>query len=207
MKNTLVTLLAVAALSLSANAQEKNGMKGRHHHQYHHARMAKQLNFSDDQKKQTKLLNDDFRNKMRELNKNESITVKEMRDRKESFRKERTSKINGLLTAQQKDKLAQQKAIQQLKANQRFTLHLAKMKANLNLSEAQVDKLTSQREANRLKMKSIRDNNTLSRETRKEQMLAIKSNAKEQRKKIFTEEQLKKIEEARKKHNNKQSVK
>ena len=44
---------------------------------------------------------------MQELNKNESITVKEQRDRKAAILKERKTKMDGLLTAEQKTKMTE----------------------------------------------------------------------------------------------------
>ena len=207
MKNVFITLFAVAALSIPATAQQKKGMKGRHHHKGQHGMMAKQLNFSEDQKKQAKIFNADFRKKMQELNKNESITVKEMRDRKQALRKEQKAKMDGLLTPEQKAKMVQLKADQKIKKDQHFAKHLDKMKTNLALSEAQVGQLKTQREGIQSKMKSIRENEALSRQQKQEQMMTLKNDAKEQRKKIFTADQLKKMEEMKKKHMDKQPVK
>lgn len=207
MKNTFITLFAVAALSLTATAQQKKGMKGRHHHKGQHGMMAKQLNFSEDQKKQAKTFNEDFRKKMQVLNKNESITVKEMRDRKQALRKEQKAKMDGLLTAEQKAKLVQLKADQKAKKDQHFAKHLDKMKTDLALSEAQLGQLKTQREGIQTKMKAIRENEALSREQKQEQVMALKNDAKEQRKKIFTADQLKKMEEMKKKQMDKQPAK
>ncbi len=206
MKKILITLLTITTLSGAALAQEKGFMKGHQHHKHQHGMMAKQLNFSDDQKKQAKAFHEDFRKKMEELNKNENITVKEMRDRKAALLKEQKTKMDGLLTPEQKNKLVQLKAQQKVKAEERYAKHLEKMKTDLALSDAQVAQMKTQREDIHSKMKTIRENESLSRVQKQEQMMVLKTEAKEQRKKIFTADQLKKMEEMKKKHMDKNSA-
>lgn len=206
--------LAFCAVTFSASAQEKrasDGMKGRHQmgHRHHHgkAMLAKQLNFSEDQKKQAKSINEDFRKQMKELNSNEAITVKEQRDRKVSLMKERKAKMAGLLTAEQRTQLAQLKEDHKKKAEEHYAKKMDKMKAKLGLSDAQVAQLKTQREAMHTKMKALKENESLSREQKKEQFMALKAEAKEQHKKIFTADQLKKMEEMKKSHFDKSSKK
>jgi Spy/CpxP family protein refolding chaperone len=202
MKKVLVPLIAIFALSFTANAQEKVGEKGHHHHHHghHHKKgmMAKQLNFSEEQKSRAKAINEDFRKNMQELNKNESITVKEQRDRKVAIQKERKTKMDGLLTAEQKTKMAQLKTEQKAKNEERYAKHLDKMKTNLNLSDEQVSKLKAQRLNTQAKAEKIKKNESLSREQKKEQMMALRTETKDQNKKIFTPEQLKKREDMKK---------
>jgi Spy/CpxP family protein refolding chaperone len=203
MKKVLIPLIALLALTVSVNAQDKMGKKGRHHHKYEKGMMAKKLNFTDAQKAQAKTINEDSRKKMQELNKNENITVKEQRDRKAAILKESKIKMDGLLTAEQKTKLVQLKAEQKAKHEERYAKHLDKMKTNLNLTDEQVAKLKVQRAANHAKAEKIKNNELLSREQKKEQMMALKAEAKQQNSKIFTPEQLKKREEMKKVHGDK----
>jgi len=200
MKKVLIPLIALLALTVSVNAQHKM-VKGKHHHQK--GMMAKELNFTDAQKAQAKTINEDARKKMQELNKNESITVKEQRDRKAAIQKERKTKIDGLLTAEQKAKQTQLRAEHKAKKEAEYAKHLDKMKSNLNLTDDQVAKLKSQRTATRTKAEQIRNNESLSREQKKEQMMALKAEAKKQHDKILTPEQLKKKEEMKKAHDDK----
>ncbi len=204
MKNIVVTLLAFSALSFSATAQEKREMKPGHEpgmHKHHHGMMmAKQLNFSDEQKKQAKLNHEDFKKKMEELNKNESITVKDQRDRKASLMKEQKAKMDALLTPEQKTKMAQLKAERKARHQEHFAKHLDKMKTELGLTDAQVTQMKSQREGMQSKFKAIMENESLSREQKRDQFMALKAEAKEQHKKILTPDQQKKMEEMKKKH-------
>ena len=201
MKKVLIPLIAFLALTVSVNAQHKMG-KGKHQH-HQKGMMAKELNFTDAQKTQAKAINEDARKKMQELNKNESITVKEMRDRKAAIKKERKTKMDGLLTAEQKTKQIQLRAEHKAKKEAQYARHLDKMKTNLNLTDEQVVKLKAQRAANHAKAEKIKNNESLSREQKKAQMMALKAEAKEQNGKIFTPEQLKKKEEMKKAHGDK----
>ena len=198
MKKVLIPLIALLTLTVSVNAQNKMGKKGHHHHKHGHEMIAKQLNFSDAQKTQAKAINEDSRKKMQELNKNESITVKEHRDRKAAIAKERKTKMDGLLTAEQKTKQTQLKAEHKAKKEAGYAKRMDEMKTNLNLSDDQVAKLNAQHSTMKAKAEKIKTNESLSREQKKEQMMALKAEAKEQHNKIFTPEQLKKKEEMKK---------
>ena len=198
MKKILISLIALLVLTVSVNAQDKMVKKVHHHHKHEKDMMAKQLNFTDAQKTQAKAIKEDSRKKMQELNKNESITVKEQRDRKATITKERKTKMDGLLTAEQKTKQSQLKAEHKAKKEAGYAKHLDKMKTNLNLSDDQVAKLKTQRTANHAKGEQIKNNESLSREQKKLQMTALKTEAKSQQNKIFTAEQLKKKEEMKK---------
>jgi hypothetical protein len=183
-------------------------MGNQKHHQHHQKGMiAKQLNLSEEQKKQAKAIDEDSRKKMQELNKNENITVKEMRDRRYAIQKDRKTKMQGLLTAEQKTKMAQLKADQKAKKEAGYAKRLDKMKINLNLTDDQVAKLKAQRAANHAKAEKIKNNESLSRTQKKEQMMALKAEAKEQHNKIFTPEQLKKKEEMKKNRGNRSEAK
>ena len=211
MKSIVVTLFAVSALAFSATAQEKREMKPGYQpgmrKPHHGMMMAKELNLTDAQKEQAKANREEFQKKMQELNKNESITVKEQRDRKAALMKEQKTKMESLLTPEQKTKMAQIKAEQKTKREEHFAKHLDKMKTELGLTDAQVAQMKSQRETIQSKFKAIMENESLSREQKRDQFMALKAEAKEQHKKIFTEEQLKKMEEKKKKHFEKGPVK
>ena len=206
MKKVLIPLIAIFALTFTASAQNKMGQK-KHHNQHQKDMMAKQLNFSDAQKAQAKTINADYRKQMQELNKQENITVKEMRDRKAVIQKEKKAKMEGLLTVEQKGKMQQMKADHKAKQDYMYAKRLNKMKANLNLSDEQVAKLKTQRASTHAKAEKIKNNESLSREQKKEQMMALKADAKDQHNKIFTPGQLKKMDEMKKNRGNKLQAK
>jgi hypothetical protein len=206
MKKVIIPLVALLTLTVTTIAQDKMGnQKLRQHHQK--GMLAKQLNLSEQQKKQAKAINEDSHKKMQDLNKNESITVKEQRDRKAAILKERKTKMDGLLTADQKTKMTQLKAEQKAKKEAGYTKRLDKMKTNLSLTEMQVTKLKEQRVATMAQAEKIKNNESLSRTQKKEQMMALKTEAKNQHTKILTPEQMKKREEMKKAHADKSKAK
>ena len=81
------------------------------------------------------------------------------------------------------------------------------MKTNLNLTDEQVTKLKAQHSTMRAKAEKIKTNESLSREQKKEQMMALKTEAKAQHSKILTLEQLKKKEEMKKNRGDRSKVK
>lgn len=62
MKKLLIPLIAIFALTVTVNAQDKLGKKG-HHQKHQNGMMAKQLNLIDAQKSQAKTINEDSRKK------------------------------------------------------------------------------------------------------------------------------------------------
>ena len=198
MKKLSLTLLVIICTTISLFAQEKRAFQ--HHEMAKHrpGMLMKQLNLSPAQKAQFKTDHQAFKQKMQELNKNESITVREFRDRKFALRKEQKASMDALLTAEQKTKLAQLKTERQSKMEGHFTQHLDKMKTQLGLTEDQVTKLKAQMIAMHSRMKAIKGNESLTRVQMMDQVKALKNEAKEQHKMILTEEQLKKMEEMKK---------
>jgi Spy/CpxP family protein refolding chaperone len=198
MKRTISGVVMAAFLSFAATAQEKE-KQGQHHPRKimkrHRADVARQLNFSDAQKQQLKTINEDFRKKMHELNANENITVKEMRDRKAALVKDHKTSMQQLLTAEQKTKLEQmkkeRKAIHEVNAKAR----LEKTKIKLGLSDAQATRLSNLGSSFKSKMKLLKENESLSRTDKKEQIKKLAEEHKTEVKKLLTEEQLKKMEE------------
>lgn len=101
MKKIAAVMLAIASFIFSASAQEQRKIK---HHQHHHPNgmMMKELHLVQSQKEQIKASQDSYKKQLMELNKNEGITVKEARDKKEALRKEQKDKMMALLTPEQK---------------------------------------------------------------------------------------------------------
>lgn len=173
MKKIAAVMLAFASFIFSASAQEQRNIK---HHQHHHANgmMMKELTLTQSQKEQIKASHDGYKKQLMELNKNEGITVKEARDKKEALRKEHKDKMMALLTPEQKDKLIQLKKDRAVKHEAMAAKRLDKMKATLNLSDAQVAKIKAAKETTHAQLKAIKENDQLSRTEKKEQLMALK---------------------------------
>ena len=200
MKNIFLSLLLLAVLSGSAIAQQKRDHKSPHGHKHRHGMMMKALNLTPEQQKQMKVSHDAFKKQMEELNKNENITLREFRDKKYALRKEQKAKWMALLTPEQKNRITRMKAEHKARKDEQFANHLEHMKTKIGLTDEQVAKLKAQRESMHVRLNAIRENDKLTRSEKKDQLVVLKAEAKEQHKKIFTEEQLKQIEKLKQQH-------
>jgi len=211
MKKYLVALSAFTIMTVAAGAQAKTNsadanaqQQDMHHkrsgygmHQHRHHSMMMGLNLSDAQKQQVKDLNTDYKNQLKDLEKNDNITLKDYRAKKASLEQERKSKFEGILTSDQKNTIAQAKKERGEKMKMMAQKRLENMKTQLNLTDAQVSKIQDLRNTSIDQAKAIRENSSLTEEQKKEQFMSLVKNRKESMKNILTAEQLKKKEEIR----------
>lgn len=239
MKKILFSLVAFTVITLSAGAQVQREQKdkmghdkmgegpgGRHHGKMmqHKKMMMQKLNFTDQQKQQMKDMQQEFKTKDEQLNKNDGITVKEFREKKKSLMEDRKVRMQSILTPEQKSQM--EKFQKQAKERQnmmkdgkdkpdfnkdgkpdfnkdgkermnRQGQNIEKMKTDLGLTNDQATKIQANRESFRTKAQAIRDNQALSQDQKKEQFKALNEDMKKEMKSILTAEQLKKMEENR----------
>ena len=191
-------ILAIAGFS--ASAQERREMKGQKHgmHQGQKGDMIKDLNLTDAQKVQLKADRETYKAKMEALRKDENITVKEMKAREKAIHDEQKAKMQALLTPEQKAKIASDRANMDTKRKAMDAQRAEEMKEKLGLSNEQAEKLKAHNQETHSKIKAIQDNESLTMDQKKEQMIAVKEASKAQRKNILTAEQLRKMEEMKK---------
>ncbi|MBK6383226.1 MAG: hypothetical protein IPF69_07105 [Chitinophagaceae bacterium] len=204
-------ILSAIVLTIAAGIQaqeipERKGerphmQEGRNHHMQkgrkqhgQHMDMQK-LNLTEDQKAKFKTQRETFHKQMEDLKKNENITVKEYKTRLENIRKEQKSTADRILTSEQKSQLEKMKADRKGKAEQMGKQRSERMKTELGLTDAQSAKIESNRKEMGEKMKTIRENKSLSDEQKKEQMKELMKKQKENMKSVLTEEQLKKLKD------------
>lgn len=213
MKKYLIALSAFTVITITASAQTKNNSAdattpeshGYMHHNmrhgygmhHHHGMMMKGLNFTDAQKQQVKDLNTNYRNQLSALEKSETITLKDYRSQKANLEKERRLKFESILTADQKNKIAQAKKDMGEKMKMMAQKRMEKMKTDLQLTDDQVAKIQDQRKSSMEQMKAIRENSSLSEEQKKEQLMDLRKTSHDNMNKILTADQLKKKEELR----------
>ncbi len=200
MKKIIVSMMIAGAFMMSANAQEVRPMKhnSQHYGKHHKGMMMKELNLTADQKAQLKTSHESYKQQLGELNKNEAITVKESRDRKDALRRGQKEKIMAILTPDQKIKLEQIKNNRQARHQAMAAKRLDKMKTKLNLSDEQVAKISAANQAEHEQFKAITQNENLSRTEKKDQMMALREQNKNNFKSILTPEQISKMEEIKK---------
>lgn len=152
------------------------------------------MNFSDDQKKQMKSIQMDYKSKMDALDKNDKMSVKDYNLQKETITQERKSKIEALLTPEQKSQFAQHAKDQHMQQGENKGDRMEKIR-ELGLSKDQMAKLKEQRQSMRPKMQAINNDKTLSAAQKQEKIKALKESNREFIKSILTPEQMKKLEE------------
>ena len=159
--------------------------------------MMKDIDLTPEQKVAMQKLQDELRQQMQALNSNESITVKEQRDRREALLKKHKEAVDKLLTADQKKQLADKRAKARAKAGEMQAQHLAKMADKLQLSTEQVAKVNASHTTVKTKMDAVLKNDKLSREERKASMDKIKAEHEQAMASILNADQLKQWKELR----------
>ncbi len=214
MKKYLIALSAFTIIAVGANAQspdnsakaspDQQNTKMHPHGQGYKMNshrgnfsMMKEINLTDTQKQQAKSLNEEYNAKVKNLEKDENITLKDYRAKKASLEQERKSKFQALLTPEQKDKIAQAKEARSEKMKMMSQKRMDKMKTDLNLTDEQVAKIHEQRNASMEKMKAIRDNSSLSEDQKREQLRDLHKSMHESMNSILTADQIKKRDEMR----------
>jgi protein CpxP len=195
MKKIVVSMIALCCFILSATAQDKTDM---HHDHHQKEMMIKQLNLTADQQKQLAADHKKIKAQMIALNKDESISVKDYRDKKFALQKERKADFMAILTPDQKAKLTQLKQERRAKMQTMADKRLDKMKLELNLSNEQVATIKANRQATMAKAAAVLQNDNLSRTDLKTQLAAIKDANKDNMKTVLTPDQYAKWQELRK---------
>ncbi|MEP6594317.1 MAG: hypothetical protein ABJA71_00160 [Ginsengibacter sp.] len=204
MKNVILSLIAITTITFSAKAQENNSGKTenfaeqkkeyKHEHgRFEHQQMAEKLNFTDEQKQQLKSINEDYKNKMQELN-NNNIPADELKEKKHTLVKERMEKVHALLTPEQKIQMQQFKKDGKDKHEMGSGKRMEKMKSTLNLSDEQVSKMKAQKEIFKSKEEAIKNNESLTADQKNEQLKLLRDEKKNSFKSFLTPEQQKKLE-------------
>ncbi|MCU0394325.1 MAG: hypothetical protein MUF29_00330 [Chitinophagaceae bacterium] len=148
------------------------------------------LNLTPEQQTKARQLQEQFRQQMQELNKNEGITVKEQRAKREQLMKAHRQEMDKLLTPEQKQLRDQQRQSNRKIAQYRSDIRLEQMKTKLQLTDKQASALKSSHEAMQKKAEAIRNNEGLDRTTRMEQMTALRNQWQADLEKTLTKEQL-----------------
>ena len=104
MKKLITGIAIIMAMTFGAQAQDSTEHKG-HGYGQHQQDRYKDLNLTDAQKQQVAALNADFKTKMDAIKKDESMTMKEVKDKRKVLLMEHRTAFQNLLTPDQKAKL------------------------------------------------------------------------------------------------------
>jgi Spy/CpxP family protein refolding chaperone len=157
------------------------------------------IHFTPDQRKQMQDINKEYRKKQSDLYKNDNLTLGAYKSQLLALQKEKKNKIQGLITPEQKNQIAEWKKKRSENAQVMAAAHLERMKIKLNLTDAQAATIKTQQQNMRKQMQSIRENDNLMREQKMEQMKALFAKNKEAMKSVLTPEQFSQLENMHKK--------
>lgn len=207
MKKLFVSLFAVITLGLSVTAQDSSktkkeqiwSMKAAYKgDKKGHKKEMKELNLSEDQKKELIANREEARVKKAAIQNDKTLTETERNAKLAELHKEQKARKNAVLTPEQKEKLAQSKQQHRQEQKQHAEKKRAQMKSELGLSDEQAGKLKDQEKSNHAKMKAIKEDNSLDEAAKKKKMEELKTSAAAERKAVLTPDQQKKMEEIKK---------
>ncbi len=178
----------------------------RNHHRHFGNEMAK-MHFTPEQRKQMMDINKDYRKKQSDLYKNDNLTLGQYKSQLLALQKEKKNKMQSLLTADQKNQIAESKKHKEENMQVMAAAHLERMKIKLNLTDAQAATIKSQFQNVRAQIKSIRENDNLLRDQKMEQIKTLLAKQKEAIKSVLTPDQINKMDEMKKEHSDRRSGK
>jgi hypothetical protein len=157
-------------------------------------RLAKHLQLTEEQKKQGKAISENASKQITALYSNDKLSLGDFKKQKAAILKEQKAKMQGLLTEEQKKKLAEGKKRMADNMQVQAAARLERMKINLGLKDDQLAKIKTAQTQLHEKMKTLHENETLLPEQKREQMKALMNQQKESLKSVLTAEQLAKLE-------------
>jgi hypothetical protein len=157
-------------------------------------RFAQHLQLTEEQRKQGKTIRENANKQVAALYNNDKLTLGDFKKQKAAILKDQKAKMDGLLTAEQKTKLAEGKKRMADNMQVQAAARLERMKINLGLKDDQVAKIKTTQTQLHEKMKALHEDETLLPEQKKEQMKALMEKQKESLKSVLTAEQLAKLE-------------
>ncbi len=158
------------------------------------------INMTESQKAEMKKLNESFRQKMQDLNKKESITVKQQRDQREALMNAHRKDMEKILTPEQKQQLAKNRDEHHAQQKEMMEKRIDDAKSKFGLSEQQVTSLKSLNGKTMAQMKALHENQSLDRIARRDQMASIMEAHKTEMSKILTKDQLQQWKEMQPPH-------
>lgn len=139
----------------------------------------KNLNLDAAQKGQLKSIQQDYQTKLTALEKNDGITVKQYREQKQALHKELQTKRQAVLTAEQKQKIANARKMQAIRQQKQQQERLEWMQFKLKLTDAQMADIKKRREATRIQVQKLKEDQKLTPIEKREKVLALRKQNKE----------------------------
>jgi hypothetical protein len=171
--------------------------------------MKSNLGLTNDQESKIKAANETFAQKAKAIRENQSLTPDQKKEQIMTLQKEKQENFKTFLTAEQVSKLQQMKASngrgfgsgagkrgpRGRGFNRGRESRLEQMKSNLGLTDDQVSKIKAANQGFAPKIKAIRENQSLTPDQKKEQIMTLQKDRQESIKSFLTVEQISKQEQ------------
>ena len=159
---------------------------------------ANHLHYTPEQRKQVRAINEEYKKKSQDLYKQDNITLREYKSQLIALQKDKKSKLQNLLTTDQKSEIEKWKNHRSEEMQVRAAAHLERMKIKLNLSDEQTAKIKSQQNDFRLQMQTIHQNDNLLPYQKRDQMKALLAKRQDAMKSVLTPDQFSQFEKMHK---------
>jgi hypothetical protein len=147
------------------------------------------IRYTPDQRKQLLAINKEFHQKSADLFNKDNSTLKEYKAGLIALQKEKSSRIDALLTPAQKQERTTRKKRMSDNAQVMAAAQMERLKLRLNLSDDQVAKIKAGQENLHSQVTALRDNDNLLPGQKREQMMSLMSKHKDIVKSVLTPEQ------------------
>jgi len=188
-------LVAVLVLAAATTQAQSAGTDSTMHHRYgmhrwgNHGFDRPHIRFTPGQRTQMMAITKEYRQKRADLFKQDNLTLKQYKAGILTLEKEKKSKLQALLTPEQKDQLAANRKRVDENRQVREAARLERLKLHLNLTEDQVAKLKTGNENLRSQARAIHEDDNLLPEQKREQLKALMAKRNDNYKSILTPDQ------------------
>jgi len=169
-------------------------------HQRHTFGRHNRIHYTPEQRRQMMAINKEFHDKSADLFKKDNITLKQYKAGLLALQKDKRSKMEALLTPQQKEQIAGRKNRAEENRQVAEAARMERLKLRLNLSDDQVAKIKAGQADLHAQAKSIHENDNLLPQQKMDQMKDLMAKRKDVFKSVLTPEQFSKFEEMSHKH-------
>jgi len=160
-----------------------------------HGRHGNGIQYTPEQRRQLMAINKEYRDKSGELFRKDNITLKEYKAGLVALQKDKRSKMEALLTPQQKEQQARHKKMSEENRQVAEAARMERMKLRLDLTDDQVTKIKAGQADLRAQFRTIHENDNLLPQQKMEQMKDLMAKRKDIFKSVLTPDQLTKFEE------------
>ncbi|HXO78148.1 MAG TPA: hypothetical protein VN824_22995 [Puia sp.] len=150
---------------------------------------AARIHYTPEQRKQVAEINKEYRQKSEDLFKKDNSTLREYKAGLLALQKEKKSRLQALLTQQQKDEMAARRKRMAENMQVMAVARMERLKLHLGLSDDQVAKIKAGQENLRSQVKAIHENDNLLPQQKMEQMKALMAKRNDTYKSVLTPEQ------------------